>query len=159
MSTSLRAALPPDYEAIAAWVTDAAACKRWAGSRVAFPFAASELPALLAVAGAASYVLTNGNHAPCGFGQHWPHRSGAAHLGRIIVSPALRGNGYGRELVAALKARALQVSGASTVSLNVYRDNVVALNLYKSLGFVPIESESTPEALFMATPLTTAGPP
>lgn len=162
MSISLRAPLPSDYEALASWITDAAACKRWAGSRVTFPFSAFELPQLLVVAGAVSYTLADGSHAPCGFGQHWLHKSGAAHLGRIIVSPALRGKGYGRELVNQLKVRALQVTGASAVSLNVYRDNFVALNLYRSLGFAPIESESTQAALFMTTqpdaalPLATA---
>jgi len=144
----LRAARPSDYAHIAAWIPDADACRRWAGTRVKFPLFAAELPELLVVDGCASYCLADGDSAPYGFGQHWPH-AGAVHLGRIIVSPALRGRGYGRELCEQLCARGLSSTGAAAVTLNVYRDNAVAVALYERLGFVPVESASRPDALLM----------
>jgi [ribosomal protein S18]-alanine N-acetyltransferase len=149
VNVALRSARPADYEAIAAWIPDAEACLRWAGPRVAFPFSAAQLPHLLSVDGCASYCWSDGGSAACGFGQHWPHESGAVHLGRIIVSPALRGRGLGRELCRQLCARAIESAGASTVTLNVYRDNAVAVALYRSLGFAPIEARSSPEAFLM----------
>ena len=60
------------------------------------------------------------------------------HLGRIIVSPAQRGRGKGRELCERLVARAVQATGAGAVTLRVYRDNETALGLYLRLGFRPV---------------------
>ncbi|MCY0386614.1 hypothetical protein OVY01_05050 [Robbsia sp. Bb-Pol-6] len=40
---------------------------------------------------------------------------------------------------------------APTVTLRAYRDNVVALNLYASLGFVEVSADSTEEVVFMQT--------
>jgi ribosomal protein S18 acetylase RimI-like enzyme len=139
---------PADYNTIASWIPDAAACLRWAGPRLAFPFSAAELPALLTVAGGESYCLSDGEE-PCGFGQHWVVTPGAVHLGRIILSPAARGKGLGRVLCRQLATKAVQSTGANTVTLRVYHDNTVALALYASLGFTPVEPESDEEVLFM----------
>jgi [ribosomal protein S18]-alanine N-acetyltransferase len=146
---TLRTPRPADYLAIASWVPDAAACIRWAGPRVLFPFAAAELPTLLSVAGGESLCLAETELAACGFGQYWVVNQGAVHLGRIIVSPASRGKGLGRELCRRLISRAIQATGAGAVTLRVYRDNPTALHLYSRLGFAPVEPESTEEVLFM----------
>lgn len=76
--------------------------------------------------------------------------AGAVHLGRVIVSPALRGTGAGRLLCEKLIARALESTGASRVTLRVYRDNKAARSLYASLGFSVVVSQSTAELLFMS---------
>jgi ribosomal protein S18 acetylase RimI-like enzyme len=139
---------PADYDAIASWIPDAAACLRWAGPRLRFPFSAAELPALLTVAGGESYCLFDGTET-CGFGQHWVLTPGAVHLGRIILSPSTRGKGLGRVLCRQLATKAVQSTGAHTVTLRVYRDNAAALALYASLGFTPVESDSDGDVLFM----------
>jgi [ribosomal protein S18]-alanine N-acetyltransferase len=149
VSLTLRAPFPADYEELASWVPDAQACIRWAGPRVSFPLASATLSGLLEVAGACSYVLAEGAAGPVGFGQHWVLAPGAVHLGRIIVSPLARGRGLGRALCEPLIARALQFTGAGSVTLRVYRDNLAALRLYTGLGFVPVEAESTEAVLFM----------
>jgi [ribosomal protein S18]-alanine N-acetyltransferase len=46
--------------------------------------------------------------------------------------------------------RAIQATAANTTTLRVYRDNLAALHLYSSLGFMPVESRSDEEVLFMA---------
>lgn len=148
-SISLRATRPADYGEIASWIPDADACIRWAGPRVTFPFSVDELPRLLDVPNGESWCLGDDGAAPRGFGQFWPYEPNAVHLGRIIVSPAVRGKGYGRELCRGLIAKAIQSTGASVVTLRVYRDNATAVALYRSLGFDPVESQSTPYALFM----------
>ena len=138
-----------DYETIASWITDAAACVRWAGPRVPFPFAASELPRLLTIDGIESHCLVDGTSDICGFGQFWIASPGAVHLGRIIVSPTKRGKGYGRTLCQQLIEKAVHKTGASEITLRVYRDNSVALSLYVDLGFLVDDSKSTDEVLFM----------
>jgi ribosomal-protein-alanine N-acetyltransferase len=146
---TLRAPQAEDYAAIASWVPDAAACLRWAGPRMSFPFVTTDLPTLLTMESSHSYSLAQGDVVAVGFGQHWINRPGAVHVGRILVSPQVRGQGLGRVLVEQLLARALQVSGVDTVTLRVYRDNEAALALYASLGFVPVPAESNAEMFFM----------
>ena len=90
-----------------------------------------------------------GEGVPYGFGQHFASQPSAVHLGRIIVSPAARGHGFGRQLCQKLIEQAFQTTGANAVTLRVYRDNPTALALYSSLGFSPVEAESTAEVFFM----------
>lgn len=149
MSKVLRISAPADYPAIATWIPDAQSCARWAGPRVPFPFSAAELPSLLAVDGAVSYCLAEEAAGPLGFGQHWELLPGAVHLGRIIVSPAARGQGLGRWLCQLLVTQAVHATGATAVTLRVNRDNAAALSLYCSLGFTPVEPAFTEEVLFM----------
>lgn len=149
MNCTLRTAQTADFVAVASWISDARTCVRWAGPRLAFPFSSADLQRSLSSAGTQSYCLADGPAAACGFGQHWVLTPGAAHLGRIIVSPTLRGQGLGRLLCRQLMARALQQTGASALTLRVFRDNAAAVALYSSLGFAAIESESTAEILFM----------
>ena len=149
MRLVLRSPVPSDYESIASWIPDAAACARWAGLRVPFPFVATELATLLAVTGGESCCLAEDDGLLVGFGQHWVVRDGVVHLGRIIVSPAQRGRGKGRELCERLVARAVQATGAGAVTLRVYRDNETALGLYLRLGFRPVVTESDEEVLLM----------
>jgi ribosomal protein S18 acetylase RimI-like enzyme len=149
MKPELRPACAADYAFIAAWVPDAAACLRWAGPRVPFPFAGAELATHLAVTGGESHCLAEPAAAPCGFGQHWAVSTGAVHLGRIIVAPSARGQGLGYRLCVQLIARAIQATGAGAVTLRVYRDNAVALGLYTRLGFSTVATESNGEVFFM----------
>ena len=45
--------------------------------------------------------------------------------------------------------QAVRTTGAGSVTLRVYQDNATAHSLYLSLGFRPVEAESTEELLFM----------
>ncbi|NYS61248.1 GNAT family N-acetyltransferase [Vreelandella salicampi] len=149
MKATLRRPEQTDYKTIASWISDEKACSRWAGPSVPFPFAAEKLPELLAMEGEASYCLFDSNNDCLGFGQFWPGKQGAVHIGRIIISPEARGRGAGRLLCEKLIAQARQSTGLSTVTLRVYSDNSAARSLYSSLGFSLIESESTSDLLFM----------
>jgi ribosomal protein S18 acetylase RimI-like enzyme len=151
MNMLIRTTTASDYEAIASWVPDAAAGLRWAGPRLPFPFVASDLGALLATPGRreSSYSLIDDSAKPCGFGQHWVLQHGAVHLGRIIVDPNSRGRGIGRVLCQRLISAALQSTSATAVTLRVYKDNLVAMRLYSTLGFVEVAAESTDDVFFM----------
>jgi ribosomal protein S18 acetylase RimI-like enzyme len=157
MNATLRSPILADYETIASWVSDAEACLRWAGPQLAFPFFASELPRLLSAVGGQSYCLADETAAPYGFGQHWVIAPGAVHLGRIIVSPELRGNGLGRTLCQQLIAKAIQSTKANVITLRVFRDNHMAIALYSSLGFGFIEDESNERTFFMKMGANPAG--
>lgn len=149
MTVSLRPPTRPDYDVIASWIPNASACLRWAGPLVPFPFSASKLPELLAVADSESYCLGEANNNPQGFGQIWLRDGDAVRLMRIIVSPDTRGQGLGRELCRQLISRAVEAEGGKSINLAVYRDNTAALRLYQSLGFLPVDARCTAELLFM----------
>ncbi|NEX62091.1 GNAT family N-acetyltransferase [Noviherbaspirillum sp. 17J57-3] len=70
-------------------------------------------------------------------------------MGRIVVAPDARGCAVGKVLCKQLVAAALETTSAATVTLRVYRDNVVVVRLYSSSGFVEVPSESNTEVVFM----------
>ena len=84
-----------------------------------------------------------------GFGQIWTNSAGVVNLVRILIASDQRGKGHGKELCALLLDHATQVLDATSVKLRVYRNNLSAVAVYRSLGFEPIESESNAEALSM----------
>ena len=151
MNPALRSPTPSDYEALASWVTDEAACARWAGPSLRFPFSAAELPALLAGPGATSYSLADAGFSSelLGFGQLVEKGSGILRLARIIVSPQRRGSGLGRRLCRSLLAQASEFPGIEKLTLAVYRDNPIAISLYSRLGFVEVPPSPRPEIIAM----------
>lgn len=148
-SPTLRTPEPADYATLASWVQDAAACMRWAGPKLRFPFVPARLPELLALPGAFSRVMSRGHAEALGFGQFWLRESGAVHLGRIILAPGERGQGLGKTLCELLMAEARRTTGAGTFTLRVYRDNLPARAIYTGLGFVAVPGLSDEKVLAM----------
>ncbi len=69
------------------------------------------------------------------FGQLVPKSGNRFHLARLIAAPEGRGSGLGRLITVHLLDVALARKPAA-VSLNVFSENLPAITLYKSLGFV-----------------------
>lgn len=134
-SLALRPPGAADYAALGTWVEDAASCLRWAGPKLKFPFAPERLAQLLAEPDACSFVMSRGPAGALGFGQFWMREAGVAHLARIILAPAARGQGLGATLCQLLMTAANRETGADTFTLRVYRDNHPALTIYEGLGF------------------------
>lgn len=144
---SLRPPETADYAVMGGWVPDADSCLRWAGPRLKFPFRPSRLPQLLAEPGAHSFAMSRGMGPALGFGQFWVRDPGVAHLARIILAPAARGQGLGTTLCELLMAEAARATGAAAFTLRVYRDNDPALAIYERLGFAVVPELSS-EAIF-----------
>ncbi|HEX2410703.1 MAG TPA: GNAT family N-acetyltransferase [Solirubrobacteraceae bacterium] len=62
---------------------------------------------------------------------------GVAEIKRMYVSPAARGGGHGRRVLAALEAAALEL-GYERVRLDTAASMEVAMALYRSAGYRPI---------------------
>lgn len=76
----------------------------------------------------------SGEGIPCGTIQGLSQSSTLGAIQNIGVSPAYRGQGLGRTLL--VKAlRGFRSVGLEKVSLEVTADNLVAIKLYRSLGF------------------------
>jgi [ribosomal protein S18]-alanine N-acetyltransferase len=127
-----RNATTADLSAIAGWVSSQRDCDLWTGGKVTFPVDPATLPSCIGFSEQHAYVWARDGQ-PVGFGQVIVKPIGRAHLATIIVDPAVRGRGYGKQLVAALLAQA-RLQG-STISLNVDALNATALALYLGLGF------------------------
>lgn len=152
MSLTLRPSHPSDFLVLSAWIPDAAACMRWAGPRMPFPFTPEDLEGLLEARERPSHGLWEDDETLVAFGQYWALTPGRVHLGRIIVAPGARGRGFGRALCQQLMAEAVQATDAKTITLRVYRDNTVAQRLYAGLGFTPVAAESNEETSLMEAP-------
>ena len=81
-----------------------------------------------------SYALYDGD-AMVAFGQCYD-RLGHCHLGRLVVSPQHRRQGYGRVLIETLAQAGCQALNVTSVSLFVLKNNIPAKNLYLKLGFI-----------------------
>lgn len=56
-------------------------------------------------------------------------------FGFVIVDPAKRGMGYGKQMLCLGLTFAFDVFGAESVSLGVFENNMPAYHCYKSIGF------------------------
>ena len=74
---------------------------------------------------------------PVGCGALKPGGPGITEIKRMWVSPAVRGLGVGRRLLAELEARAL-ADGATTTRLDTNGSLVEAIALYRSSGYVEV---------------------
>jgi ribosomal protein S18 acetylase RimI-like enzyme len=137
MLMRFRPATQNDLPVVISWIPDAVACKRWAGPAVSFPLTPSSLAKEIEFSPDNSYCLEEKGNL-VGFGQLLPKSENRLHAARIIVAPHQRGRGFGRKLGQALINRAIALK-YPRVSLNVYKDNPTAINLYQSLGFHEID--------------------
>jgi ribosomal-protein-alanine N-acetyltransferase len=135
-----------DLSEITQWVISEKECQTWAGPLVNFPISIKKFIQEIEFSPKNSYVYKAGNEI-LAFGQIFD-KEDYAHLARIITNPQKRGNGLGRKMCVHLINKASQLN-KNGVSLNVYRDNSFAKNLYISLGFSEQPEGSTNEALFM----------
>ena len=149
MKSNICPVQPSHYAAIAGWPESAEASQRWAGPGVPFPLPPDRFAHALDLAARPGWVLLDEQGQCLGFGQYWMTAADTAHLGRIIVSPHVRGHGLGRALMQALSAQAMREDGIQRLTLRVYRDNTAAVALYRDLGFHQVEASSTPELLLM----------
>lgn len=62
-------------------------------------------------------------------------------LGFIIVSPQLRGKGYGKKLIKFAIEYAKNNLNAKEINLGVFENNINAYKCYKSVGFVETNKE------------------
>jgi ribosomal protein S18 acetylase RimI-like enzyme len=130
----LRAATSDDLVDMMSWFPDAASCRIWGGPEFRFPFSEQSFQADSRFAALPSYVYAT-HRTLIGFGQYYL-RAGRCHVSRLAVSPALRGQGWGSQLLCALIGLGSVALGVDQCSLFVAADNHPAARLYQWLGFV-----------------------
>jgi ribosomal protein S18 acetylase RimI-like enzyme len=135
MNSLLRPAKLDDLSTILRWIPDAQACLLWAGPKVRYPATAESVWEDIVASEENAFCLVEDDRNAIGFGQILLPESQVAHLARIIIDPAKRGNGHGRFLCLRLMGIAVNRYSVLRFTLNVYQTNNAALSLYRSLGF------------------------
>ena len=116
------------------WIDSEAQCRQWGGPRFRFPFDARSFTEDCCWRELPSFVLEDAAGCAVAFGQYY-NRLDCCHLGRLIVAPAVRGLGVGRQLIFRLVAQGCREFGLNRSSLFVLKNNQRALALYEKLGY------------------------
>jgi [ribosomal protein S18]-alanine N-acetyltransferase len=139
---TLRAFTDDDAEVVSTWATDADEVAAWC-SRTG-----TSVPAEVIVGWSReSYVRSRmlvADGTPVGYGELWiDDDEHEVELARIIVAPAARGRGLGRELTRLLVAEARQSYPA--VFLRVVPGNAAAIACYRAAGFTRVDPATEDE--------------
>ena len=143
-SESLREFREPDGREVARWPRSPDEVRRWAGSHPGWPVDVAVFGRWHADPDVRPYVLCEGEEA-IGYGEVWvdgPEQE--VELARIIVSPAQRGRGVGRQLVRRLLERAA-LAGLPDAFVRVVPENVAAISCYRGAGFSPVSGPEREE--------------
>jgi [ribosomal protein S18]-alanine N-acetyltransferase len=147
---SLRPAVPGDLQTVLLWIESPEMLRRWGGPVPTFPPDVEKTWREIEATGSNTFSLVESAGRIVGFGQLLSRQPGALHLGRIIVSPEMRGRGIGRILCNELLDTGARLFHPSAFTLTVYRDNIPAVTLYTSLGFRVIPGDGEKNACSMS---------
>jgi ribosomal protein S18 acetylase RimI-like enzyme len=127
------------------WFSDQESCQVWGGPEFRFPFTEASFRDDAKLDSLPSWALIGDDGMLAGFGQCY-FRAGRCHVGRLAISPALRGQGFGSTLVRELCSWGRAEFGVESCSLFVMPSNVQARRLYERLGFAQVPyPEPSPE--------------
>ena len=128
----IRPANEEDLLKLFGWFLTESEVKSWGGPSIHFPLSLEQLKIDIEWNVAHSYALIEKSGDLLGFAQAF-NKFGCKHLGRIVVSPKMRGRKLGYKLMAAL----FDATGTNDLSFSlfVYEDNIPAKRLYESIGF------------------------
>ncbi len=132
-----------DCKTILSWISDEKTFYRWSAGRLGeypiteneFSFVESMMP----------FVAFDENGIVGFFTLRNPSCSlDELRFGFIIVSPDVRGKGYGKSMLSLGLKFAFEIYGAKKASLGVFENNPSAYHCYKSVGFQDVNLD-TPE--------------
>lgn len=127
---------------VSGWAVAPVETAMWCGYAGA-PVPAEKVAAWGGEDGVRAFGLYDGE-ALVAYGELWVDDEEAeVELARLIVAPAMRRQGLGRELVRGLTALALRAY--PDVFMRVHPDNAAALGCYLGADFVPVDPELAAE--------------
>ena len=137
-----------DFEYIRKWDSDERTHALWCAGRMPFPLDRKNMDSLLndhAVKyGDAPFVATEDDGTPVGFFCYTTDlQTNVGMLRFVIVDSAVRGKGYGKEMLRLAVNYAFDIAKADAVQLNVFTSNERAQKCYNSVGFT--ERSVTPD--------------
>lgn len=124
-----------DVEELMSWFPQDADVLVWGGPAFRYPFTRKTFFEDVHWGRMLSFSLRDPARTFSAFGQVY-ERIGRINLARLIVHPGMRGRGVGKRLLEMLMTASRGLFACEEYSLFVYRENVTALECYKSMGFV-----------------------
>lgn len=133
----LRETVPADLDVFLSWVTSEAHMVLWSGRTFTWPLDRGQLE---------SYLHNDHRRYWTGLDPESGNPIGHAsllidddaammRLGCILLDPAARGCGLGRELISAAVRTGFEITELPAMKLGVYAHNVSVRRVYESLGF------------------------
>ncbi len=139
-----------DYEFLAKWIDNERTHAFWCANLLPYPITQESLHDFLERSSInwtdSAYVATESSGQPVGFFCYSLNpENNTGFLKFIIVDQSKRGKGYGKEMLNLALQYAFYITGAETVQLNVFNENVPAKQCYQKVGFIKHHME--PNAL------------
>ena len=131
---TLKRATSADIDELMHWFSDAEVVNIWGGPTFRYPFTRATFFEDISWGRMASFALYDAAETLAAFGQVY-ERIGRINLARLVVKPAMRGQGVGKRLVELLMSVSASMYACDEYSLFVYRGNIAAYACYKSMGF------------------------
>ena len=129
-----------DFDIISKWITQPREHAMWCANRTAFPIERVEFHRLLddiaVQCGDSPFVATAEDGTPVGFFCYSVNtKTNEGMLKFVMIDPAQRGKGYGKEMLKLAVRYAFDFTGAEKVRLCVLSVNEGAKHCYECVGF------------------------
>ncbi len=145
-----------DLDELMSWFQAAADVDIWGGPRFRFPFTKATFRKDCHWGRMPGFRLNSPAGEFAAFGQMY-QRYGRINFARLVVNPAMRGQGVGKRLVERLIETGPKLFEADEFSLFVYRHNTAALACYRSMGFVirdyPKDARMADQCYYLTRPV------
>ncbi|MCH5344694.1 MAG: GNAT family N-acetyltransferase [Acetatifactor sp.] len=130
-----------DHSYLEKWIDSERVHALWCANLIPYPMSEEDLRNLLEKDaqewGGHAYVATEGSGIPVGFLVYSVNsQTNSAFLKFVILTPALRGKGYGRQMIKLVLEHIFKEAKVSSVQLNVFDVNDKAKACYESIGFI-----------------------
>ena len=133
-----------DAASIQGWISNTKEHALWCANLIKYPVSQEQLETMHSKYNAQGeggmFTALNTEGKPIGFFvvMRADYKTNNAHLGFIIIDPALRGQGYGKELVHMAVRYCFCMLHTASVTLKVYDINEVAHRCYRTVGFIDV---------------------
>ncbi|MGW1963865.1 GNAT family N-acetyltransferase [Streptomyces sp. NPDC001935] len=125
-----------DAGVVASWISGPAELANWAGPGFTRPLDDAQLAAYVAEPGRRTWTGVGADGRMVGHASLRLAADGvSARLGRVLVAPDARGQGYGSALLTLVLTFGFARLGLERVELGVFSHNDSAVRLYERLGF------------------------
>lgn len=131
----LEPATGDNIDQLMSWFSDKRSVSNWGGPEFRFPFTCRSFQEDVRWGKMATFCLRNPVGDFAAFGQCYD-RKGRMNFARLVVHPKVRGQGVGKRLIEMLMMAGRDLLPFTEYSLFVFRYNTLALEYYKSRGFV-----------------------
>ena len=132
---TLMEATEQDLRELMAWFPDAQSVLAWGGPKFRFPFTEDTFRRDCHWGKMATFRLDDPDGTFAAFGQLY-ERYGRINFARLVAHPSMRGQGVGKRLLSLMMEVGPKLLSCKEFSLFVLRDNIMALECYRSMGFV-----------------------